>query len=512
MFVHIWLVAREKIYYNMALVSFGYRVDMNTIAPPTDPAGYIVAYDLDGILKQKNHLGVISLVGSGAGGPQGATGSQGDSYWSATGSNIINNSGASNSVVIVNNSAGGTYDLAFKTATFIDYSSQSGFGVYNGGNVGGSYFYGSWFNTPTGGGLQDFSGYTKFYINPGDPYNWISNQPINIGTGTASNSRFLVSSSGGTNSLIVSENGNVGIGITSPSNKLHVYATQSGAFRLQDGAQGNGYILTSDSNGVASWTSSVYATKLNLYDEAADDYKSIICYDSIFSFRNAIDVPVLQIEDGVIKLFKSSNDKIASISPELITNNQSYTLPDESGTIALRKYKVYTALVTQNGTSGNYPIGIGSGELTIGVTYRIDDNSDGLDMTNVGAPNNNSDTFFVATGVDPNSWGSGTLYYDTGAPVVNVLENTIGNIWWTYNTTGSYLIFNSNFLFNPEKTVFYSNRTIYHGISDVIIDFLSKDINSFGDYIEVGATIVSDPNILQDGVLVRQFIEIRVYD
>ena len=34
----------------MALISFGYRVDMYAIAPPTDPAGYIIAYDLDGIL------------------------------------------------------------------------------------------------------------------------------------------------------------------------------------------------------------------------------------------------------------------------------------------------------------------------------------------------------------------------------------------------------------------------------------------------------------------------------
>ena len=341
----------------MALVSFGYRVDMYAIDPPLEVGAYIVAYDLDGVLKQKDHLGVVTLVGAGAGGPQGppgpvgpagltwsgpwiatqsysknyavgwasaswwcisavtgatsnispdldsahwallaaqgspgsqgaqgfvgndgpqgpiglnwigdwiinvydvrdavyyngssyvciastvgtetlspdtnttcweplalkgdvgpagatgsqgVTGSQGDSYWSATGSNIINNSGASNSIVIVNNPAGGLNDLAFKTATFTNCAGQSGFGVYNGGNVGGSYFYGSWFNTPVGGGLQDFSGYTRFYINSVAPYNWISNQPINIGTGTASNSRFVVSSSGGTNSLVVNEQG-----------------------------------------------------------------------------------------------------------------------------------------------------------------------------------------------------------------------------------------------------------------------------------------------------------------
>jgi hypothetical protein len=51
--------------------------------------------------------------------------------------------------------------------------------------------------------------------------------------------------------------GNVGIGLTGPSTKLHIYATQSGAFRLQDGTQAAGYILTSDVNGVASWTASI---------------------------------------------------------------------------------------------------------------------------------------------------------------------------------------------------------------------------------------------------------------
>jgi hypothetical protein len=60
----------------MALISFGYRVNMSTIDPPTDPAGYIVAYDLDGILKQKDHQGIVTLVGpTGPQGPVGPTGS-----------------------------------------------------------------------------------------------------------------------------------------------------------------------------------------------------------------------------------------------------------------------------------------------------------------------------------------------------------------------------------------------------------------------------------------------------
>jgi hypothetical protein len=176
-------------------------------------------------------------------------------------------------------------------------------------------------------------------------YSSVRTGPLSIGTGTASNSRFVVSSSGGTTSLVVNESGAtnliydspysynttanalviknpngsaasmgvttdgnlrlfaqslalvngsdelwfnrfgqasiqafsgplvfyrntdietmrimnntgyIGIGTASPSTKLHVYATQSGAFRLQDGTEQNDYILKSDSNGVASWVS-----------------------------------------------------------------------------------------------------------------------------------------------------------------------------------------------------------------------------------------------------------------
>ena len=55
----------------------------------------------------------------------------------------------------------------------------------------------------------------------------------------------------------------VGVGLTAPSTKFHIYSTQSGAFRLQDGTEGDNYILVSDVNGVASWTSSMPGTSGN---------------------------------------------------------------------------------------------------------------------------------------------------------------------------------------------------------------------------------------------------------
>ena len=58
-----------------------------------------------------------------------------------------------------------------------------------------------------------------------------------------------------TTPFVIDTTGNVGVGTASPSTKLHVFSTTSGAFRLQDTTQVNRYILISDANGVGTWGS-----------------------------------------------------------------------------------------------------------------------------------------------------------------------------------------------------------------------------------------------------------------
>jgi hypothetical protein len=53
--------------------------------------------------------------------------------------------------------------------------------------------------------------------------------------------------------FVVDSSGNIGIGTASPSTKLHVVSTTSGAIRIVDGTQQLGYVLTSDGNGVGTW-------------------------------------------------------------------------------------------------------------------------------------------------------------------------------------------------------------------------------------------------------------------
>lgn len=170
------------------------------------------------------------------------------------------------------------------------------------------------------------------------------------------------------------------------------------------------------------------------------------------------------------------------------------------------KYKVYTALLTQSGDN-NAGVLTGS-DLTIGVTYEIKTGSIGtFDFTNVGAPNNDIGTFFVATGTTPNDWSGASLNYNDGAPVVKVLENTIGNIWFIYNDVGSYNI-KSNGLFIQNKTTFYINLMG----DDITVNNLCfgylNDTNNIG--IATGNSV---SNALSNNVLVWETpIEIRVYN
>jgi hypothetical protein len=176
-----------------------------------------------------------------------------------------------------------------------------------------------------------------------------------------------------------------------------------------------------------------------------------------------------------------------------------------TGTTNIRPYKVYTALLTQSGESLEQSIG--SGAVTKGVTYRI--SSFGADFTNVGAPNNDNGTYFVAINNDvPNNYGAGSLFYDTGAPVAIVLENTIGNLWFNYEDIGYYKLSSENLFTNLKSTSIMQTptdggdrtapglyTTYFDGESDFYIStFKVSDISAVPNY------------------LLNTFMEIRVYN
>jgi hypothetical protein len=168
-----------------------------------------------------------------------------------------------------------------------------------------------------------------------------------------------------------------------------------------------------------------------------------------------------------------------------------------------QSYKVYTALLTQSG--GNESVGLTGGTLIIGVSYRIINPVPGDDFRNVGAPDNNAGTYFCATGEDPINWTNGTLIVPMeGAPIVTVFENTIGNIWFTYENAGEYVI-NSNDLFTENKTWIYPNNT--QSIPTDGGSFISLYSNDSSSII----LKTSDNNIISFGNNPLR-LEIRVYD
>lgn len=190
--------------------------------------------------------------------------------------------------------------------------------------------------------------------------------------------------------------------------------------------------------------------------------------------------------------------------------NYAMSAEDFTTTVAdvVKPYKVYTALLTQSGGDGPMSANITTGDLIIGTTYQIIDNGgSGWDFTNVGAPDNNIGTFFVATGTTPNSWGiDGQLDYNTGAPVATVLENTIGDIWFTYGAPGFYLL-NSLSLFTNNKSSMLVGNVTWDGGSGTISSGLDGD--SSGIIITVNTTTgIADNN----GALLNTLIEIRVYN
>jgi hypothetical protein len=174
-----------------------------------------------------------------------------------------------------------------------------------------------------------------------------------------------------------------------------------------------------------------------------------------------------------------------------------YTVDDIKG------YQVYTALLTQSGKGA--PLTTSRGELTVGVTYKLGTIEGKDDFTNVGAPTNESGISFVATGTMPANWESETILdYNTGAPVVTVLENTIGNIWFNYYKGGIYGI-NSDGLFTEKTFMEVLNVT----------DINNND--SGNAFIGVGllendSQLTIQSVALTEGDMYNTPIEIRVYN
>lgn len=210
------------------------------------------------------------------------------------------------------------------------------------------------------------------------------------------------------------------------------------------------------------------------------------------------------------KVFMVSNgtNTTYSGSASLKAMQEWYTMQDVTDTV--KPYKVFTAFLEQSGDDN--PGTKTEGTLKIGFTYYIASSGGGDDFSNVGGPKITFNeewvgTYFVATGETPANWTNDTeLAYSYGAPLAKVLENTIGDIWFTYSDVGIYTI-SSDSLFTDEKTIGFItfNNNGNFGLSDK--PFLALSYNTSDIYISTAID-----GIPSDGVLSATPIEIRVYN
>ena len=257
-------------------------------------------------------------------------------------------------------------------------------------------------------------------------------------------------------------------------------------------------------------TNGIKIPELFLFDNSLEEYGRISLDNDVFTVRGSLPSThnLFVSDDSGFISFKKGNNTI-KLDATATTDDRTYIMPDESGTLALQKYKVFTALLTQSG--GDTEDSINSGSLTVGVTYRINEVSPGMDFRNVGAASNDLGTYFMASGTTPASWGSGatyTLAYSAGCPTAYVLENTIGNVWFTYDGVGNYL-FNSNGLFTDGKNVNTLDQTTNISISSDGI----YNAYMFTESVNTQRIIILDGSISNsDNLLSNKLIEIRVYN
>ena len=99
--------------------------------------------------------------------------------------------------------------------------------------------------------------------------------------------------------------------------------------------------------------------------------------------------------------------------------------------------KVYKGLFTQLS-----PSTLTSGTLYIGARYTITLYVAGDDFSNIATVEsgiiNTTGCVFIAKGELPTVWSNMSVLYSDAAPYVKILENTIGDIKWSYIDVGGY--------------------------------------------------------------------------
>jgi len=269
----------------------------------------------------------------------------------------------------------------------------------------------------------------------------------NLTNATAIGANAVVSQS---NSLILGNAANVGIGTSTPTTLLHINSGVSPALRLVDGTQGAGKVLTSDASGNATWQNASAGSDWTLTGNAGtvDGTNFIGTTDNIpFNIRvnnlksGRVSPTTFETSLGYQALRVNTGNNNTALGNTALFNNTSGNGNTAIGSSASRDNVIginttavgYSALML-NTASNNSAFGYTalssntSGTLNTALGYgSLSTNSSGNNNTGVG-----SNSMQFATGTDNTSVGYFSLRNSTGNNNT-ALGSSSGNI----NTTGS---------------------------------------------------------------------------
>lgn len=327
----------------MSTIIFGSTIDLLSAGTPSS-GGYIVAYDLDGILKQKDEFGVITEIGGGPTGGIGATPSFYD-VLSVNNDTVTYDIIMGTSTSILSSNGGGQIDLANEVSITTDNGSFNQGYVYVTGTQGKFGYNDSFIDT--------YDTFLGLYVNNIQQIKIGNNSTASVSStgvdkyGTIISSNLSTIDAGVVNSVII---GGAGISATQ-SNFVYIGGSlninNSYTFPNTDGTSGQG--LVTDGNGNIYWSSSTSDWK---------DVLSVGNYSDIYSIIMGTSTNISTINGG------------GQIELDVAGSPNSVAISTDNGSLVTSNLQLDPDLVILD-TSGNLNIGAGTASI-------LTDNAQGL--------------------------------------------------------------------------------------------------------------------------------------